>query len=705
MTTTTKHPEERDTEAVDGRLAAGQGFALTHLESAALRARLVPCHPRTKRPLITRWPSAPELGDHDALTRLVKLSPPNANPALVLPPGLLVVDVDPRNGGDPEALAARGLPPTLTVATPSGGRHYYFRVPDSEVAWPKGALGPGIDLLATTGPRQARRARYVLVPPACLTTDHGPVEYQVLHPGPPAPAPEWLVALARPTRNEPSRRIRLADIPDLEQRHVDQADIEQIAKLVAPHYTPGVRHTIALALAGGCAEALWDEASAEALVNQLCVLTNDDSAVGDRRRAVRDTYERLRSGLEVAGLSLLVGLPDERRDAIADALWNVGTFPQMPSDIPPMYPGLAHIYSAATLAATELPAPDYLIDNLLVRGQVVLLAGPPKGGKTTLLTNAVSSLITGEPFIGLPTHLAPDELVLWATEEPRDLCLRRIAHLPPEALARLAVAFRREAAPNYRWGAYLRELTQLAESGAFDRIALLVIDTLQDWIDIEGEEENTTGALKRELHPLMRFAERTNTAVVVVHHTRKAPGGYIVEQIRGASALAGLADSILILSGVSHRSPNRTLISVGRLSALCWEHKIAFDTETGTYHRTGGPRPAPQDPDAPPAPRPPRTPPAKPHTAREGLLWCLQHHAMCDMMALQQLMPHYRSMTLYIALSGLKCEGLVESIPVPNQPRRRTYRLTSAGRTYVEAHPPRDPRAASSGTPADTPPA
>src|SRR3990167_3192627 len=48
--------------------------------------------------------------------------------------GLLVIDVDPRNGGN-ESLTAldmteTGLPLTLTSQTPSGGSHLFYRLPE-----------------------------------------------------------------------------------------------------------------------------------------------------------------------------------------------------------------------------------------------------------------------------------------------------------------------------------------------------------------------------------------------------------------------------------------------------------------------------------------------------------------------------------------------------------------------------------------------
>jgi len=72
--------------------------------------------------------------------------------------GLLVVDVDPRNGGDETlALAVRALgalPDTWTVLTPGGGQHYYFRCEPAEHLRP---LGPGVDL---------KHHGYVVAPPS-----------------------------------------------------------------------------------------------------------------------------------------------------------------------------------------------------------------------------------------------------------------------------------------------------------------------------------------------------------------------------------------------------------------------------------------------------------------------------------------------------------------------------------------------------------
>lgn len=69
--------------------------------------------------------------------------------------GLLVVDIDPRNGGDQSiaALAAEHgeLPETVTVETAGGGLHLYFRHPADEVGSRANALGAGVDVKGEGG--------------------------------------------------------------------------------------------------------------------------------------------------------------------------------------------------------------------------------------------------------------------------------------------------------------------------------------------------------------------------------------------------------------------------------------------------------------------------------------------------------------------------------------------------------------------------
>jgi hypothetical protein len=107
---------------------------------------------------------------------------------------LVVIDVDPRNGGD-EANLSEVLPVTLCVNTPSGGRHWYFTAPDgAEIRSNNdGKLAVGIDVKANGG--------YVIAPPSVNSNGKA---YAWANEGTPmAELPGWIIdALAKPKRIE-----------------------------------------------------------------------------------------------------------------------------------------------------------------------------------------------------------------------------------------------------------------------------------------------------------------------------------------------------------------------------------------------------------------------------------------------------------------------------------------------------------------------
>jgi putative DNA primase/helicase len=143
-------------------------------------------HPRTKH------------GHRDATTDPEQIAmwwngKPLANVGVRTGGFLVVLDVDPRNGGDEtlrRLLAEHGaLPATWTVQTGGGGEHYYFAV-DAELPTRAG-LFPGVDLKGAGGfvvappSRHASGARYLWVRGRSLD------DVQI------ARAPDWLLRHAR----------------------------------------------------------------------------------------------------------------------------------------------------------------------------------------------------------------------------------------------------------------------------------------------------------------------------------------------------------------------------------------------------------------------------------------------------------------------------------------------------------------------------
>lgn len=137
---------------------------LSHALKYAERGwQVFPCRDKSKKPA-TRHGFKDATTDADTIRRWWSGSP-NKNLAIVTGAvsGLVVIDIDPRHGGDEtlsDWMAEHGdLPPTPKVATGGGGFHLYFKHPaDCTVPCRPNVFGSGVDIKADGG--------YVLAPPS-----------------------------------------------------------------------------------------------------------------------------------------------------------------------------------------------------------------------------------------------------------------------------------------------------------------------------------------------------------------------------------------------------------------------------------------------------------------------------------------------------------------------------------------------------------
>jgi len=117
---------------------------------------------------------------------------PNANVAVATGPGsgVFAVDVDVKNGvgwtGFETFEQQHGkLPETLTIDTPSGGRHFIYAYPEGLIIGNKTNLdGLQIDIRGDGG--------YIVAPPSVLQSGSG---YRLANDAPIAQAPQWLLEL------------------------------------------------------------------------------------------------------------------------------------------------------------------------------------------------------------------------------------------------------------------------------------------------------------------------------------------------------------------------------------------------------------------------------------------------------------------------------------------------------------------------------
>lgn len=129
------------------------------LEYASLGRRVFPLAAGSKEPVVKDWPRVATT-DPEQIRRWWRhpneggqLINWHCNIGLVTGDGLVVVDVDPKNGGE----VPDWIRPTLTATTPSGGWHFYYYV-QGQVPNSVGRLAPGVDVRGERG--------YVVAPPS-----------------------------------------------------------------------------------------------------------------------------------------------------------------------------------------------------------------------------------------------------------------------------------------------------------------------------------------------------------------------------------------------------------------------------------------------------------------------------------------------------------------------------------------------------------
>ena len=187
--------------------ATGVAARSTSLDAALAYAdrglHVLPCQPRAKEP-------ASAHGHRDATTDSAKITQwwadmPHANIGMACAPsGIVVLDIDPRHGGDRifaalEAELGR-LPETVEARTggPDGGRHLVFRAPKGRLV---GNLGKGVDV---------KHDGYILVAPSVHPS--GGVYRWVRSPFEHEPAdlpPAWIARIIKPVATLPTDHARL----------------------------------------------------------------------------------------------------------------------------------------------------------------------------------------------------------------------------------------------------------------------------------------------------------------------------------------------------------------------------------------------------------------------------------------------------------------------------------------------------------------
>jgi len=198
--------------------------------------------------------------------------------------------------------------------------------------------------------------------------------------------------------------------------------------------------------------------------------------------------------------------------------------------------------------------PDWLIEGLWTRQGCGVVAGHPKLGKTWLALELALAIASGQPCLGrFPVHDRGHVLV-YCVEDGKVRVRDRVESL----CAARGIDFDRLA---IGW----IDSTDLALDSPGDQLRLhatveryrakaIVLDPL---VRLHLGDENSAQDVSRLLRYLRTLQQRHGTAVILVHHTRKAAAAEHGQALRGSSDLHGWGDSNLYL----HKSKDHWMLS------------------------------------------------------------------------------------------------------------------------------------------------
>lgn len=190
-----------------------------------------------------------------------------------------------------------------------------------------------------------------------------------------------------------------------------------------------------------------------------------------------------------------------------------------------------------------MPAPDYLIDEILVSGTAAALVGASGLGKTFVALDIAFAVATGTPWHGFGVRQGSVAYILaegLGGLRQRVLAWRLDRQMPDGVPA--GVHFWDKAVQLAHFPDRAEFLVQL--NTIKPKPALIVVDTLARCF--VGMDENAAGDMGKFVEGVDTL-RAGGTTVLVVHHEGHTPG-----RERGSSALRGAVDAIIYAEKAEH---------------------------------------------------------------------------------------------------------------------------------------------------------
>lgn len=202
------------------------------------------------------------------------------------------------------------------------------------------------------------------------------------------------------------------------------------------------------------------------------------------------------------------------------------------------------IYWGDELLKADFPLPEMLIDGLIVKGGLNIIAGKPKAGKSFLAIDMAVSCSFGGLFLG-KFQTKKSKVLYLCFEDGYSRLKNRLNNYCKENLLEglgSNVGFL-DNFPKLNEGG-IDNLLQIVET---ERVDVIFIDTLAKGINLNVRGSNEYLSEDKILSELVATLLKHNLTLIAVHHLKK---GYSegVESLSGSMAISGNSSSIILLS-------------------------------------------------------------------------------------------------------------------------------------------------------------
>ena len=287
--------------------------------------------------------------------------------------------------------------------------------------------------------------------------------------------------------------------------------------------------------------------------------------------------------------------PQDERKAIESALLKLGIFQSKREAEQyllscPQPPGAPKFLPMSLSDLLAMPPKEWMIEQVLGRGDVGMLYGPPGSGKTFVVIDLIFSACMGNQFAMRFDVSKPLQVAYCAGEGASGLPARFAAAAERYDVSELPGLTYFSVVPQLFYGAseadelesierFVREWQERQAAGQAEALDLMVIDTLHS--AAVSAEENSAKDMGRVLQLTKYASKALGCAVLLIHHSNKAGTGE-----RGSSSLRGAMDCMVevkptagkfsmscekLKDGESWKPQTFDLIEIGESARVWWD--------------------------------------------------------------------------------------------------------------------------------------